>query len=274
MPATYFESTTEWVDFARRSGLLSAVAPRLDGTCSECWGATGLDDDGDPYDTCYHCGRYYTEFRQVGRVLHWPERVLTAFVPITYSLDSGLEALLHTYKRQPLNRENDKRATLLGSLLRVFLAHHRACIDEVAGPISHATTVPPRIARAFRPMVEILGRVSGPNGSDPWNLPWNHGLVRRVRSDKHKRGEMDPGFYELQAGVDLTGANVLLLDDTWTSGVSMASVARLLKDAGAAGVIGLTLGRQLGTDNYGTTQYVRAVAESRAWDESSCVLCG
>lgn len=273
MPATSFAWTREWVEYAGAQHLLRSVTPRLDGTCDRCYGAVGCDDDGDPYSTCYQCSTYDLPFQQTGAGWQWPTPVLSKVVPITYSLDEGFESLLHNYKRGTPGRLNRARAALVGSLLVEFLPTHRRCLDGIAGPITHATTVPPRVPRAFRPMVDAIGSVSGEGGSDPWGLVWDLGLVERNTAEAHKRGQMDANFYDLGAGRDVTEATVLVVDDTWTSGVSMASVAHRLRQAGASAVIGLPLGRQVGSNDYGTNRRVREEILGRGWDLSTCVVC-
>jgi orotate phosphoribosyltransferase len=85
---------------------------------------------------------------------------------------------------------------------------------------------------------------------------------------------MNSGYYSLSPGRDVTAATVLVVDDTWTSGVSMASVGYCLRQAGAAAVVGLPLGRQVGSNDYGTTRALRDQILEREWTLSTCVLCG
>lgn len=274
IPATGFTSTREWVAYARDQQLLRSLVPHAEGACDYCHGAVGCDDGGSPYQTCYQCGQYYLPFEQTATGWRWPTPVLAKVVPITYSLDEGFESLLHNYKRSSPGPLNTARAALIGSILAEFLPAHRPCLDAIAGAITHATTVPPRVQRSFDPMVDAIGSITGEGGSDPWGLVWDHGLVMRTTARAHRRGEMDARYYELGPGRDVTGGTVLVVDDTWTSGVSMASVACRLRQAGAAAVVGVPLGRQVGSNDYGMTRTLRDQVLQRDWTPSTCVVCG
>lgn len=66
---------------------------------------------------------------------------------------------------------------------------------------------------------------------------------------------------------------VLLFDDTWTSGASIVSCAKNLKEGGAVSVYALTLGRQLNaSSDYGNSQEIIAEAVQRDRGRF-CVLC-
>ena len=51
------------------------------------------------------------------------------------------------------------------------------------------------------------------------------------------------GAYTAREGIDLTGKQVVLVDDVVTSGATMAECAACLRIAGAEKVIGLTVAR-------------------------------
>lgn len=87
------------------------------------------------------------------------------------------------------------------------------------------------------------------------------------------RGELKPAPYTVEPFY-VESSSVLLLDDTWTSGRSAASAAQALKDAGAAHVSVLTLGRQLNLSNaYGSTAKIYEDSARERWDLRACVLC-
>ena len=54
---------------------------------------------------------------------------------------------------------------------------------------------------------------------------------------------LDPGRF--RAAQPVTGAEVLLLDDTWASGASAQSAAAALKQAGAGSVAVVVIGRHV-----------------------------
>ena len=49
------------------------------------------------------------------------------------------------------------------------------------------------------------------------------------------------GMYEPLPGADIAGKHILLIDDVCTSGATLLECARVLQDAGAAGVVCATL---------------------------------
>lgn len=70
----------------------------------------------------------------------------------------------------------------------------------------------------------------------------------------------------------VAGKNVLLIDDTWTTGAAMQSAAAALKGAGASVVAGVVIGRHLRLDfawDSGSTEeeYQKL---PRAFDWSTC----
>lgn len=274
MPSVDMADTGEWIRFADSQHLLRSVAPHLAETCSRCHGVVGVGGDGRPYQPCFQCSHYLMPpVRGPAGYSVSGGPVLDLVVPVTYSLDEGLESLLHEYKAAPMDHTNALRAGLLGSVLQVFLRGHLGCIEAEVGPITVATSVPPRKRRPFRPMQYAIDRIR----PGAWGgLVWDHELVHRIHADPHRRGVMDATFYDLAPGRSVAGATVLLTDDTWTSGASMASVAKRLRESGAASVVAVPIGRQIGSesDTYGTTQQVREIVLDRSWEAARCVLCG
>ena len=73
-------------------------------------------------------------------------------------------------------------------------------------------------------------------------------VLRRVRDTKHlfdlnreERQSVISGAFELLDGVSIAGKNILLLDDIYTTGTTMAECASVLRSHGAAKVFGLAL---------------------------------
>lgn len=62
-----------------------------------------------------------------------------------------------------------------------------------------------------------------------------YGLTRAERSKNVA------GAFALDAGADVAGAGVMVMDDIFTTGATLFSCARVLRDAGAARVFGLAL---------------------------------
>ncbi len=69
----------------------------------------------------------------------------------------------------------------------------------------------------------------------------------------------------------LAGANVLLIDDTWTTGASAQSAAAALKAAGAARVGAVVIGRHLNREWFENDERLRRIAQPLRG--SVCALC-
>lgn len=92
LPASQIADTDGYISWALQHDLLRPVGPRLYGACDVCFGAVGLDDDGDPYSTCWNCNQFSAAIETGGS---WQmEPVLDGVVPATYSLTEGFESLL------------------------------------------------------------------------------------------------------------------------------------------------------------------------------------
>jgi predicted amidophosphoribosyltransferase len=258
--AKHAHTTDDWMDWLiGQPDLLIPVAPMHPQACRTCHGASGYLDGGPTtWPECVNCHGY--------------DNAVDAFIPITYSIDAGLESMLHRYKdfsgyswlRWPL-----------ASLLHEFLDVHRGCVEaEAGGPIDVATTVPPNDPRGFQHLDQLI---SGVVEGDPLMRMWHWDttfLTRNASTPLPPRGRLAPDAYLVEPFV-VEGSRVLLLDDTWTSGRSAASAAAALKNAGARRVVVLTLGRQLNLSNgYGSTQEIYEHQVAEQWRPDVCAGCG
>lgn len=257
-PADLGRDTGQWINWLQSNHVLVPTAPRPDNSCGLCQGAVGeRGDSGDYWDRCYQCGGYSDD--------------LDVFVPITYSVSSGLESLLHRFK--DFGDEHEWMALPLGSLLYTFLSRHRGCLDAASFGIDVATFVPSNSqTRGFSQLERMIDAVDG-SPVRGW-FDWQPSLIERDRTgSRPPRAVVDPDAYAVDADA-VRGQAVLLLDDTWTSGASLMSCAAALKRAGATSVIGLTLGRQLNeSGHYGSTDGILDQVRGRLWNSDECVVC-
>jgi hypothetical protein len=101
-------------------------APSVPGTCRLCFGPVGTTYNGELFPFCERCYRY--------------RGILDALVPITYSLDSGLESMLHDFKDWA---GYEWFSMPLGSMISTFLRTHKSCIEQgMGGSIDVAIPVP------------------------------------------------------------------------------------------------------------------------------------
>lgn len=216
------------------------------GVCNDCFNLTR------GYERCFACAS--------------GERRLAALVPISLSLGGGhLHHVLADYKRaQGLAAERASRE--LAAILTRFLATHEPCVADAAGVSGFdlVTTVP-----------------SGDPDRDH-DHPLRHLVSQRVGSARGRYDRLlrrsdvavsprafDPRRFCATRRVE--GLNVLLIDDTWTTGASAQSAATALLEAGAASVAAVVVGRHLRRGWHDNDARVAALAGQFDW--SRCAVC-
>lgn len=209
------------------------------------------------YTTCYRCG-------------HQPGH-LTRVVPITYSVQSlQMHTALRGYKDDPPESRGYPTRRLLAILWR-FLETHEACV-----------------ARASN--VAAFDVVTSTPSSTPQSDEGRSGLRTLVQNcgpvrDRYKRvlrpaPNAPPSSHSYngdryQPTEDLTGARVLLIDDTWTTGAHAQAAAAALRAAGAATVSAVVIGRHIDPNRSVTPErtsidYWNEL--SRAFDWDTCAV--
>lgn len=222
---------------------LRAPLPAGPGCCAVCRGPARA---GRRY--CFHCGRH----RQVA-----PGRLADVVAAVSYSVaGTDFARMLWRYKAQD-GGDPDAR-TALTALLLIFLYGHSRCLWHRAGHPAAGVTAASALAVVptgrGRPGPHPLRLLAGACLTAPWvtlsDTPGEPPLTR----------ELHPGRF--RAAGRVAGADVLLLDDTWTTGASAQSAAVALKLAGARSVVILTLGRYLNPSDGMPDSFAAAVGES------------
>ncbi|WP_043512744.1 MULTISPECIES: phosphoribosyltransferase [unclassified Actinoplanes] len=191
--------------------------------------------------------------------------MLDGYVPIGSSVADGLESLLHRYN----NFGPDHRwlAAPLAALTRGLLVRHLRCLETRFGPLDFATHVPSWGGdRPFDPLPTAASLISD------WPVPWIFNLMSKTREGRPARGVVDSSYFRFNASTRLPGLAILPVDDTWTSGASLVSTAKMLRAHGAARIVGLTVGRQL-TEGFGSSDAVKAALRDMAFLPRICVIC-
>lgn len=218
------------------------------GVCVRCFNFTRER----VYDLCYACAI--------------SEQHLDAMVPIAYSV--AHEQLHHDLVRYKRYADPWVETTVarLALILGRFLAAHEACVAAAAGATAFdvVTTVPSgQIGRdEHHPLRRIVGEMVVSTAG------------RHERLLRRSSAPVRPRAFDLtryQAVRRLSGANVLLIDDTWTTGASAQSAAATLKAAGAARVGAVVIGRHLNRDWFENDQRLRRLAQPLHL--SVCALC-
>jgi predicted amidophosphoribosyltransferase len=254
------ETTETWLDWLDADGhVLLPVAPHHERSCRLCFGASGYLDGGpETWPLCPQCHGY--------------DDAVDHLVPMAYSIDAGLESMLHRYKdrggyewlRKPL-----------ASLVHQFVGEHGDCIDSLSrrGRFDVATIVPSDGKRSFDHLDSILRGIVKDN--PVWaRWDWDTDFLKRDTSTSRPgRGQLKPSAYIVEPFI-VESSSVLLFDDTWTSGSSAASCAAALKEAGATDVTVLTLGRQLNaTAGFGSSEEIYDDVSGVYWELRECVVC-
>jgi predicted amidophosphoribosyltransferase len=244
-------SSRDWLRWMADERLAPSVQPGEERVCGLCYGAVDLAPGGEPWTYCAPCLRY--------------RGILDGLVPIAYSAPNGLESALHRYKDFAGYRW---LAAPLGSVLYHFLEQHVSCIQDRFGPIDAMTVVPshPTTRAGWDAMKAMIGVVQ-----EPWSRPWDLDLLARTDPATPARGRISPRLFDIAADRQVRGQRILLVDDTFTSGRTIASAAAALKFEGTQAVVGLTLGRQLGVDWPPAAHLVDSLAD-RDFDLGRCVL--
>ena len=115
--------------------------------------------------------------------------------------------------------------------------------------VDHIVPVPSTEERdRFQPVAELCRRLSQVTG-----IPINLGVLERVDTREPQKN-MEAmaqkkanirGAFRVQNSTRVKGRTVLLIDDFYDSGTTLNECARVLKDAGAADVFALTLGKTI-----------------------------
>jgi hypothetical protein len=153
----------------------------------------------------------------------------------------------------------------LSAILWRFLEGHEKCLAAAAGVESFelVTTVPS----------------SDPVRDDSHPLPWVVGglcattrgryerLLRRSRVAVAEREFSEAKYLTSR---DLRGEDVLLIDDTWTTGASAQSAAAALRAAGSGTIAAVVIGRHVNREWGPNDQHLQALPPF-AWD--LCAFC-
>lgn len=217
------------------------------GVCSVCRGPV----EG-PYSRCWVCNRH----------LATPGSLLAnAVIPIAYGIkgEQHYQNLVAYKARHPAAGAQ----TRLRDLALVFLREHWRCLTATAGgPISQFTIVPSTsgrtgphpLARLLAPRIPLPMVTATPNSSYPATDRTFHHDRFRVRPDPSR-----------------PLGRVLLLDDTWTTGARVQSMAHTLRAAGATSVVVVVLGR-LVKHEYQPSRGLLARVKEAAFDIQRCCL--
>lgn len=247
-------STGNWVQWLREQHAAPSVLPEDAGTCSLCRAPTRVGPQGTPYERCYDCR-------------HTLSSALDGFVPICYSLNAGLEGILARVKNEP---SYVWLRLPLGSLLCTFMAQHLQCVEKFyGGEFDLRVAIPSHSSTrgGLRHLDAVIDAVRN------FSSEWTSGVLVKNEASKAetRRAQIVPGLFTASPAV--MGRRILLFDDTFTTGGTMASAAYALKQAGASSVVGISFGRQLKADWKDSREFAASLVD-RELEIDKCVVHG
>ncbi|MBP2475603.1 putative amidophosphoribosyltransferase [Crossiella equi] len=218
------------------------------GVCRTCWREVG------DFSLCFQCQRHRNE--------HSP-LVADSVLPIALAVKREQFARdLWLYKDG--DQESRRRLfTKIGTVLASYLAKHESCLATAVRieQFDLVTVVPSTRGRVPHPLHLLLSKSITRTSSR---------FVDVLNAVPGYTGrEFAPERFHVQA--DVTDRNVLLVDDTWTSGSHAQSACAALKLAGAAKVGVLVLGRHFEPNHENAKAYL-AKAREELFDWDQCCL--
>ena len=186
-------------------------------------------------------------------------------VPISlYRTGDNLWHALRRYKdgRDPrLRRRLGRR---LGRLLSGFLRRHLGCIAPGVSPDWCITVVPPTRRRSQRHPLEKVIRRSF------W-LRRRYVRTLRTATRAGHNAASDTAFKVIR---DVGGLQLLLVDDTFTTGASVQSAVSALRLAGAQVIAVVVIGRVVNPDATPEEAELWAAARRVPWRLNKCCMEG
>lgn len=231
------------------------VSPGSDeGVCSICHGATLERDHGGYWPTCWNC-------RSV------PVGGVRTIVPISlvHTSQSQLYASLRDYKSSYLDGTiRAEHSLLLAGTLQRFLRVHRSHIEEAGGVAWDAIQVVPstRQRDGDHPLEAVVKMTMFRDELVQFLTPTGQAI-------DHNRP--NPAAFGAVDGT--AGRNVLLIDDTFTTGARVQSAASALSRAGANVVAAVPIGRVIDT-SHPTKETFWRDRRARTFDFDICCLEG
>jgi hypothetical protein len=172
---------------------------------------------------------------------------------------------LYTYKRAsvPQHLRNTLTIGLAATLWR-WLAKHESCIAAAAGSggFDIITTVPSTNGRDEHPLERLATKIVVGSQDRAPNVLTATGI---------NIGKREQSTGRFVASSDVRGLDVLVIDDTWTTGAKMQSASVALKKAGANKVGGVAVGRWFTLDYRDNDAWLKAKKRSR-WSWDKCCL--
>jgi len=237
--------------------LHSANAHQLS-VCKTCRGATGEKYSGGRWEQCYVCNQH----RNTSGVDSAELADETGF--IVYALENRNGSLsqslsdMYTYKTAPRDQSLNHVITESGQRIRALLyITLRDSLDFFSlngTEVDVITEVPSSGTRQRREPHTLSGAIDSAISQLPDAPPHLH-VLKSMSSGWRNNRELDPDRFTVINPGCIANQHVLLVEDTWVSGVSAQSAAVALHRAGAERVTILCVARLI-TEGWKDAEYL------------------
>lgn len=234
-------------------GYLRNSIPIAGQTCTQCRGAWMKDGE----TTCYPCAFKYDS----------STADLVGLMVYAVS-ESQSNKMMRAYKDTPPSRQMLRR---VDSLITLGVKAHFDCAETLLGAeMTRWATVPSlKAVGGNHPLRE---KILTPMLASEFEIEVVATEIAKTRTEQERR-ELDPALYQVKGEVP-SGCAVLLIDDTWTTGGHIQSVAKALKTAGAQKVAALCVARYMDQGDPRTKRILVTHFKDRAYDPDICPWTG
>lgn len=231
----------------RQRNYLRNPLPPGDGICAVCRSTAG-----NGFELCYQCGQHRSASGGVQADIVAP----IAYSVARYQHDHNL-IVYKSAQPSAVAMGN------LSSLTVLYLAYHWDCFSAaLGGTFTHIVTVPSTRGRqGEHPLETIVARRMPLPVLRPVSNPAYGAEDRSFHADR---------FYLPQGSA--AGGRLLLLDDTWTTGGRVQSLAFALKAAGAIAVAAVVIGRRVNPDYAPSKPLIDRLRTAPEFDLTHCAL--
>jgi len=197
-----------------------------------------------------------------------PYRTADLVVPLSYAL-KGHQAYTDLLQYKDTYSPSKAALDRLSVLTALFQACHTWCIDRLVGRLVTDLAILPSLQgrQGLHPLEEIAQYLP---------RAWRRiqlAAAPNLPSDSNARRQTNPAFFHNTE--NLHGRHVVLFDDTWVTGGHAQGAALTLRNAGAARVTILTLGRCLDSSWPETASFIRRFnLPMKPYDVAVCPVTG
>lgn len=233
---------------------LIQVPPAGDTVCSVCHGPVY-----DGYRVCYQCNDALSVFG----ALRLDAVTFVSLAPRGEQMATDL--ITYKHANVPSHLQEQRKMGLAATLWR-WLEIHEQCLLNAARSLGFdlVTTVPSTTGRTNEhPLSDVVGKIVV--GTD-------ERVQQTLAVNRDNLGPREFSRDRFVAMHEVNGQDVLVIDDTWTTGAKLQAASAALKQAGARRVGGVAIGRWFSRPDYRNNAAWLAEVKRVPWSWSTCCL--